>query len=126
MAHFVEIEGGVVKRGIVVSEEDCVDGTGSEYCSNLLGGEWVQTSKKKEFRYNYAGKGFSYDADAPAQGGGSVAGAFIPPKPHESWVLDEETYRWESPIPMPDDASPDKPYGWNEDSGAWEEFTLEG
>ena len=125
MAHFVEIEGGVVKRGIVVREEDCADGTGPEYCSNLLGGEWVQTSKKREFRYNYAGKGFSYDADAPPQGGDGLSGAFTSPRPYPSWELDDE-YKWQPPVPMPDDAGPDKLYDWNEEAGEWVEIDMIG
>lgn len=68
---------------------------------HLLGGE--------PFRMNYAGKGYTYDAERDA---------FIPPKPFESWVLNEETCLWNSPIPMPDD---EYEYAWDEDSGDWVE-----
>lgn len=66
---------------------------------HLLGGE--------PFRYNYAGVGFTYD---------SVKDAFIPPKPYESWSLNEETCLWEAPIPFPNDGAA---YAWDEDSLNW-------
>jgi len=56
------------------------------------------------FRGNYAAMGFSYD---------SINDVFIPPKPFESWVLDEDVWDWEAPIDMPDD---DNPYVWDEDA----------
>lgn len=67
---------------------------------HLLGGE--------PFRKNYAGVGFSYDADRDA---------FIPPKPFESWALNETTCLWEAPIPMPED---DNFYVWNEETQSWD------
>lgn len=47
--------------------------------------------------------------------------AFIPPKPYASWVLNEETCRWDAPTPKPDDG---KQYRWNEATIGWEEFSL--
>ena len=79
---------------------------------NTRGGEHILGGTP--FRGNYCGVGWSYDSELDI---------FLPPKPYPSWVANGETCVWEAPIPMPDDASPDKPYGWNEDSGAWEEFT---
>ena len=60
------------------------------------------------FRKNYAGIGFTWDEDRDA---------FIPPKPYPSWVLNETTCRWESPIPYPSDG---QNYWWNENQQAWE------
>lgn len=59
------------------------------------------------FRKNYAGVGYTYD---------QTRDAFIPPKPHESWVLDEETCLWQAPTPIPDDG---QEYRWDEESSAW-------
>jgi hypothetical protein len=67
----------------------------------------------KSYRKNYAGIGYKYDQQLDA---------FIPPKPFESWTLNEETCLWESPTPMPND---DKLYFWNEETGSWEEPTNE-
>jgi hypothetical protein len=55
---------------------------------------WKQTSYNGNFRKNYAGIGFNYD---------QTRDAFISPKPFNSWILNEDTCRWESPIPYPQD-----------------------
>lgn len=67
----------------------------------------------KALRFNYAGVGFTYDADRDA---------FIPPKPFDSWVLDEATCLWEAPIPYPEDGGE---YTWDEETGDWLEVTDE-
>jgi len=78
MAHFAQIVDGVVKQVIVVhNNELLVDGVeveskGIEFCQNLLGGEWKQTSYNGNIRGRYAGIGYTYDADADV---------FIEPKP---------------------------------------------
>jgi hypothetical protein len=59
------------------------------------------------FRKNYAGIGYKYDFKRDA---------FIPPQPFPSWVLNEETCLWESPVPMPID---DKFYRWDEATTSW-------
>ena len=67
MAHFVQIVDGVVVNNIVVhNNELLVDGVenevkGAEFCHNLLGGEWIQTSYNNNFRKQYASVGFTYD-----------------------------------------------------------------
>ena len=63
--------------------------------------------QSKALRFNYAGIGFTYDADRDA---------FIPPKPFESWVLDEDTCLWVAPVPYPKDG---EAYVWDEDAGDW-------
>lgn len=63
------------------------------------------------FRKNYAGIGYSYDAQRDA---------FIPPKPFNSWVLNESTTQWEAPTPMPTDG---KMYSWDEATTNWVELT---
>jgi hypothetical protein len=63
------------------------------------------------FRKNHAGIGYIYDEDRDA---------FIPKKPYNSWILNEQTCLWESPIPIPSDASFDKRYQWNENLANWE------
>jgi hypothetical protein len=63
--------------------------------------------QSKAFRGNYAGIGFTYD---------EALDAFIPPKPFDSWVLDETTYNWVAPIPMPEDGGV---YSWDESQTNW-------
>lgn len=121
MAHFAELGvDNVVLRVIVVHNNELLDengieqeAKGAEFCRNLFGGTWVQTSYNGNFRRNYAGAGFTYD---------SVRDAFIPPKPYPSWVLNENTYQWDAPIPYPEDVgtseSP-KRYVWDEATVSW-------
>lgn len=86
MAHFAEIdENNIVTRVIVIHND--YESEGAEFCKQIAGGErWIQTSYNANFRKNFAGIGFTYDAEKDA---------FIPPKPEiGEWVLDEETCRW--------------------------------
>ena len=73
---------------------------------NTQGGEHLDGGVS--FRKNYAGIGYTYDEDRDA---------FIPPKPFESWVLDEDTCLWVAPLPYPEDEGS---YTWNEELFAWE------
>jgi hypothetical protein len=60
------------------------------------------------FRKNYAGIGYSYNSELDA---------FIPPKPFNSWILDQASCLWEAPVPMPADG---KDYAWNEELQSWD------
>jgi len=121
MAHFAEIVNGTVTRVIVVSDADTAsngveDGAiGAAFCTNLLGGEWVQTSYNtsgdvhkgggKPLRKNYAGIGFKYD---------KVRDAFIELQPYPSWLLNENTCKWSAPV-----AQPKGRWEWNEETLSW-------
>jgi hypothetical protein len=115
MAHFAELGiDNIVLRVIVVNNQELLDEGGVEqeskgvdFCRTLFGGTWVQTSYNRTMRKNFAGKGFTYN---------SSLDAFIPPKPFNSWALNEETCVWEAPTPPPDDADR---YTWDEDSQTW-------
>jgi hypothetical protein len=117
MAHFAEIDQfGKVKRVIVVGNADTSDASGVEkehigaaFCERLFGGTWKQTSYNANFRKNYAGIGYSYDADIDA---------FVPPQPYPSWTLNAATAQWQAPTPMPQDG---KRYTWNETTTSWNE-----
>jgi hypothetical protein len=95
---------------------------GIDFLTKLTGWAiWKQTSYNTHkgihnnggtpFRKNHAGIGYTYDEDRDA---------FIPKKPYNSWILNEQTCLWESPIPIPSDASIDKKYQWNEQIQNWE------
>jgi hypothetical protein len=73
---------------------------------NTHGG--VHSSGGIPLRKNHAGIGYTYDEDRDA---------FIPPKPFNSWVLNEDTCIWESPIPYPQD---NNQYKWNEQNQSWD------
>jgi len=64
MAHFAKIENGLVSQVIVVNNEVLLDDNGveqesigSQFCTDLFGGEWIQTSYNAKFRGKYAGVG---------------------------------------------------------------------
>lgn len=121
MAHFAELDANnTVLRVIVVHNNELLDkngveqeSKGAEFCRNLFGGTWLQTSYNGNIRKNYAGQGFTYD---------SQRDAFIPPKPFESWVLDEATCQWNAPVPYPMDG---KVYLWDETTTSWKEVIVE-
>jgi hypothetical protein len=120
MAHFAEIGlNNTVLRVIVVHNNELLDNgqesesKGAEFCRNLFGGTWVQTSYNGTIRKNFAGQGYTYDSERDA---------FIPPKPFASWVLNETTCLWEAPVAMPEDAGtgePPKRYTWDEPTVSW-------
>ena len=117
MAHFAKLdENNVVVDVNVVNNEDILnlefpdsEPFGIVFLSNWSGGyiRWRQTSYNSAFRKNYAGIGYTYDPQRDA---------FIPPKPYESWLLNEDTCQWEPPIPMPNDGSY---YDWDEITTSW-------
>lgn len=122
MAHFAELDdNNIVLRVIVVSDDNEADG--ENWCKNLLGGNWKQTSYNNNIRKNYAAIGFTYDESRDA---------FIPPQSYPSWILDESTCLWKAPIDYPSD---DKVYKWEESltwksgemqpTGSWKEMTYD-
>jgi hypothetical protein len=102
MSNFAKLENNVVTQ-VIVAEQDFIN-SGAVGDSFL----WVQTSYNNNFRKNYAGIGYTYDR---------VRDAFIPPKPFESWVLNEDTCLWIAPVPCPD---ADNKYTWNEEITNWD------
>jgi hypothetical protein len=82
---------------------------GVEFLTNLHGWAiWKQTSYNNNIRKNHAGIGYTYDEDRDA---------FIPKKPFNSWILNEETCQWEAPVVKPDDG---QLYNWNEINQNWD------
>tara|TARA_R100000951_G_scaffold63200_1_gene52983 strand:- start:1041 stop:1379 length:339 start_codon:yes stop_codon:yes gene_type:complete len=112
MAHYAKVENGIVTN-VIVADEDVIS-------SGVFGSGWVQTSynthggvhpENRPLRKNFAAVGYKYD---------SVRDAFIPPKPFESWVLNEEACEWEAPVARPDE---NKLYDWDEATTSWIEVT---
>jgi hypothetical protein len=82
---------------------------GIDFLTKLTGWSiWVQTSYNNNFRKNHAGIGYTYDEDRDA---------FIPKKPFNSWILNEDTCRWEAPVALPDT---ENRYNWNEINQNWD------
>ena len=92
MAHFAQLDENNVVTQVIVVNNDVVTENGVEseelgvqFCENVFGGRWKQTSYNGNKRKNYAGMGYTFDA---------VRDAFIPPKPSDDAVLDEATCQW--------------------------------
>jgi len=125
MAHFAKCVDGKVTQ-VIVAEPDFFD-----TFVDSSPGAWIQTSyntrgnvhympdsntpsedQSKALRGNYAGVGYSYDAQADV---------FVPPQPYASWVLSPLTILWEAPVPYPTDG---KAYEWDEATTSWKEVVL--
>ena len=119
MAHFAKLDedNNVLAVHVVNNDVITVDGSESEeaginFLASLHGHSlWKQTSYNGNFRKNYAGIGYIYDAGRDA---------FIAPKPYASWVLNEASCQWEAPVAYPTD---EKNYSWNEENQEWTAIT---
>ena len=91
---------------------------GIDFLTKLTGYPlWVQTSYNHNFRKNHAGIGMTYDEDRDA---------FIPKKPYNSWILNEDTCLWEAPVAKPTaELEENQYYSWNESIINWEIKTKE-
>lgn len=113
MAHYAEIDENNIVINVIVAEQAVID-------SGMIGdpSRFIQTSYHTEsgehlqygfpLRKNYAGIGFTYDAERDA---------FIPPRPYNSWILNEATCQWEAPLPCPGPL-----WEWDEESHTWLEM----
>ena len=113
MAHFAELDDNNVVLRVVVVGNDCVPSDehidGETWCINFFkGGTWKQTSYNNNFRKQYAGTGYTYDA---------AKNKFISPKPHASWALDAND-DWQAPVTYPTDTT-DKIISWDEAGQKW-------
>ena len=119
MAHFAKIdENNIVQQIIVVDNENCgnldfpeSESIGQNFISSIgLEGNWKQTSYNSTFRKRYAGLDDVYDESRDA---------FLPIKPFPSWVLNEDTCLWSSPVPIPNQESM---FTWDEENLRWNEI----
>jgi hypothetical protein len=133
MAHFAKLDENNVVVFVTVGrdeddgkEDELTARTGDVYKQtsyNTHGGVYYtdgvpSEDQTKAFRKNYAGLGYTYDAGRDA---------FVPPKPYNSWVLNETTCLWDAPVAMPADAGtgePPKRYTWDEETTSWVEVNA--
>ena len=124
MAHFAELNSSnEVLRVIVVSNDD-VDANGGDqhadaetFVASIVphstgGTAWKQTSYNNNFRKQYAGLGYTYDASK---------NKFISPKPYASWSLDSSD-DWQAPVTYPtvtEISSNPVLIFWDEDNQKW-------
>ena len=112
MAHFAKLGvGNIIEKVEVVSNDIATnEQAGVDFLNTLYKTEdvWKQTSYNGNIRKNFAGIGFTYD---------QARDAFIPPKPFNSWTLNDTTCLWEAPVAYPDDG---QEYTWNETDQQWD------
>jgi hypothetical protein len=117
MAHFAKLDEQNIVIDVNVLSNDVVNNLefpesetlGVNFLMEWSNGytNWKQTSYNANFRKNYASVGYVYDENRDA---------FIPPKPFNSWVLNEDTCKWQAPINYPED---EKYYIWDELTTSW-------
>jgi len=132
MASFAKIENNVVITVVSVVNEVLKDSNGIEQENigieflktlyNEPNAIWKQTSYNTNggihklggtpFRKNHAGIGYTYD---------QTRDAFIPQKPYNSWVLNEQTCNWDAPVARPNDGNI---YNWNEETLSWDLLNI--
>ena len=112
MAHYAFLdENNVVTEVIVGKDETDTTHDWEQFYGEFRNQVCKRTSYHGNIRKNYAGIGYTYDAQRDA---------FIPPKPYASWTLVEDTCQWTAPVPMPTD---EKLYSWDETTLSWIEIT---
>ena len=121
MAHFAELDNNNVVLRVIVVGNDCVPSDehvdGETWCINFFkGGTWKQTSYNHNFRKQYAGIGFTYDA---------AKNKFLSPQPFASWALDAND-DWQAPVTFPtvttygsNDPLDTYSISWDEDNLRW-------
>jgi hypothetical protein len=117
MAYFAKLNTeNIVEKVVSVNNSVITDNNGNEqeqlgidFLNNLYNTSdvWKKTSYNNNIRKNFAGIGYIYD---------ETRDAFIAPKPFNSWILNEDTCKWESPVVYPEDGNL---YTWNENTLSW-------
>jgi hypothetical protein len=118
MAYFAKLgTGNIIENVISINNSVITDANGVEqeqlgvdFINKLYNTRdvWKQTSYNNNIRKNFAGIGFQYD---------QTRDAFIPPKPFNSWILNESTCLWNAPVAYPTDG---ELYTWNESTLTWD------
>ena len=111
MSHWAEIDNdNKVIRVLVGDSNDPNGDEGYQWLIDNLGGTWIKTSYNHNFRKQYAGIGFTYDA---------INDLFIALQPYPSWSLDQN-FDWQAPTPKPEEGF----WYWDEDSLSWLETDV--
>jgi len=106
MAHYAEVNSDGIVTNVLVTDNDwSEDKTQAWLTKNVSNKDWVKTSYNNKFRKQFAGISYIYNSEKDV---------FICPQPFASWSLDSDS-DWQPPVAMPDDASADKIYEWDED-----------
>ena len=119
MAHYAFLDKNNIVTEVIVGKNEGEEGINWEQHYGSFRGQLCKRTSYNTvngihslggtpFRKNYAGIGMTYD---------ETRDAFIPQKPYNSWILNEQTCNWEAPVARPDD---NNIYTWNEEILNWE------
>lgn len=108
MAHYAKIDNNNIVQEVLVFGNDIEPGVPKMPLPD--GWRWIQTSFNSKIRNKFACIGDTYSDEYDV---------FISKKPAESWSLNTETFKWDSPIPLPEDWD-DVQYIWNEQDQSWD------
>ena len=111
MAHYAFLDDNNVVTEVIVGidETELIEGLDPEtWYGNFRGQTCKRTSYNGNIRKNYAGIGYTYNAELDA---------FVSPKPYDSWILNEETATWDAPVAYPEGEGN---YIWNEETTSWD------
>jgi len=108
MAWYAKVENNIVTDVLYL-----VDNKDSDWLYREYGGTWLKCTEDGSIRKCFPNVGYVYD---------SQTDSFTPPKPFNSWILNETTCNWDSPIPYPID---NKSYSWDETTTSWKEILNE-
>lgn len=114
MAHWAQIDENNKVIQVTVGNNNDPD-EGYQWLVDNLGGTWIKTSYNANIRSKFAGIGDTYNSEKDI---------FIPLKPNESWLYDEENNKWIAPIAMPQE-TPDSILRWDESSVSWKRYNKE-
>jgi hypothetical protein len=111
MAHYAFLDNNNIVTEVIVGidETELIEGLDPEtWYGNFRGQVCKRTSYNGNIRKNYAGIGYTYNAELDA---------FVSPKPFDSWILNEDTATWEAPVSRPEGEGN---YVWNEETTTWD------
>jgi len=111
MAHYAFLDNNNIVTEVIVGidETELIEGLDPEtWYGNFRGQVCKRTSYNGNMRKNYAGIGYTYNAELDA---------FVSPKPFDSWILNEDTATWEAPVARPEGEGN---YVWNEETTTWD------
>ena len=123
MAHYAFLDNNNIVTEVIVGidETELIDGLSPEewygnfrnqVCKRTSYGTFAgkHSNNGTPFRGNYAGIGMIYD---------STLDAFYDPQPYPSWTLDQKTFTWVAPTPMPNTSVSGTDWVWDESTKSW-------
>jgi hypothetical protein len=106
MKNYAKVDNNNIVREVIVFGDDI--GPSGPTAPIPENWHWIETSES--MRNKLAGRGDTYNEEYDV---------FLSPKPAPSWTLNTENFKWEPPVPMPEDWD-DVDYIWNEETQSWD------